>query len=206
MIYRVPEATVRPGDIVQLAPVSQATKEHLHVGREETGKGGRRGQLLSPADLPAKIASGQERSRLVVPGLLSWAVLMTRGCDIDSSAQRQLAVLRPLAAFTDDTVKVAIIDGRHTSLHYLPEAAVGGAVLFPDSVIDFRFMVTLHKVLFEQLVRPVSLTRAAVQDMYLSWIKHTTGKLAAEVPCPTCGKPVAVFQAIEATANPPDDY
>lgn len=211
-IYRAPEEIVRQGDIIQLAPVGRATREHLHVGQEQkktvAGKTARSAWLLEPADLPTKIATGQQASRLVVPGILSWAILLTRGCDIENSDQRQVAFLRPLKDFGADAMQASIIDGKHTSLHFLPEAAVnGGAQLFADSVVDFRFVITLHRELFDQLARPIGLAHAALKDVYLSWLRHTTGKfISITVPCGSCGTPVPVFQEVQAMANPPDDF
>jgi len=197
---------VRPGDIVSLAPIYRALKVIRHLGNEQKAKDKVSVTLLEQSQLSQAVARGEQDSRFVVPGLLSWGVLLTRGCDIDNGKERQVAFLRPLRTFGDEKVQASIVDGMHTSLHYLPKPSLGDCPL-EESVVDFRFVVTLHRDVFGVLSRPLSLTREAVLDIYFSWMKHATGShVPSTVPCPTCKCPVEVFRAVADVANPSDDY
>lgn len=50
--YKVPEATVRPGDIVALAPSYRALKEVVHVGQQQASKGQLSARLLGVREPP----------------------------------------------------------------------------------------------------------------------------------------------------------
>lgn len=205
-VFRAPEGVVRPGDIVRLSPSFKALKALEHLDRQETvHKGRATAARLAIADAPADVRSGKSLARLIVESKLEWALLVTRGCDVDHGKERQLVLLRALNEF-QPTHHAPIIDGERVGLHYLPKPdddhwGIG------DRVADFRFVVTLHKELFNQLERPVSLTRDALLDLYFSWMQHTIGKhIPATTPCPECGAAVAVFHAVEEVATPDADY
>jgi hypothetical protein len=208
--YKDRDDAVRPGDIVRLSPFFQALRPPLlHVSPNKSEKSGR---LLTDllggrgAGVPEKVAGGQKATEFVVPGKLDFALLLTRGCDIDTNPHRQLAAIRPLSIVQGEGPKADVIDGKTTSLHYLPPAERNGVRLFGDSLIDFRFIVTLDKDLFNGLVRPIALTRTGLLDVYFSWMRHTIGqKIPATTTC-TCGAAVPVFAVVEEIANPPDDY
>lgn len=211
-LYQTPDEKVRPGDIVRLGPSFRALKEVVHVGsQQETGKGQVSALLLGVlgSSLPPKdVIEGKKDTKLVVPATLTWAVLVTRGCDIDNGPQRQLAVLRPLSVLQSVEAKEAVILGKHSSLHYLPEPPnFAGAALFPESFADFRFVVTMHRDAFDKLERPIALTRDGLLDMYFSWMRHTIGpQVRRKSPCPTCKTEVEVFQVVEDLLRPQPDY
>jgi hypothetical protein len=209
--YRTPDDKVRPGDILQLAPHFQALKPPLvHVGAEQTKServhaeilGGTRGAAVTEA-----IRNGRKDTKFVVPGKFDYAVLLTRGCDIDNGKLRQLAAIRPLSTVQEVEAQAAVIEGRHTSLYYLPACAVDGTLLFDRSFVDFRYVVTMHDKVFAGLARPVSLSREAVYDLYFGWMRHTMGKEISQViPCPRCNATVDVFAEIESTIVLDVDY
>jgi hypothetical protein len=210
--YKDPDATVRPGDIMRLAPFFQAIRAPLvHVSSNKSLKGGRELTDLvggRGAVVPEKVLLGQKETEFVVPGRFDFALLLTRGCDIEETPHRQLAAIRPLAVVQGGAERKAdVIEGKATSLHYLPPAKAAGVALFDDSFIDFRFIVTLSKDLFDGLHRPLALTRDGLLDVYFSWMRHAIGqKIPATTSCLGCGEPVPVFAAIEEVANPPADY
>ena len=211
--YKVPEATVRPGDIVALAPSYRALKELIHVGQQQTSKGQVSARLLGVPgyEEPPKAALQGKDTKLVVPANLTWGVLLTRGCDIDQGPQRQLAVVRPLSLLQEVSVKEACIRGEHSSLYYLPKPELSAdecsAPLFDESFVDFRFIVSLHKDAFNQLARPVSCTRDAVLDLYFSWMRHTIGpQVKRKAPCGSCGTEMEIFQVAEDFLRPQPDY
>jgi len=154
------------------------------------------------------VSEGRKDTKLVVAAVLTWAVLLTRGCDIDNGLQRQLAVLRPLSILQGVEVKEAVILGRHSSLHYVPKPAeVQGAALFEESFVDFRFVVTMHRDAFDKLERPIALTRDGLLDMYFSWMRHTIGpQVSRKSPCPSCKTEIEVFQVVEDLLRPHPDY
>jgi hypothetical protein len=209
--YRTPETKVRPGDIVSFSPAFQALKKPVaHLGIEQSKgdrvlaelHGGTKG-----AAVPAAVQEGRKDTKFVVPGRLDFGLLLTRGCDIDHGRLRQLAAIRPLSAVQGVEDQAAVIEGRHTSLHYLPPAEVAGQRLFDRSFVDFRYIVTLHESLFETLTRPISLSREALFDVHFGWLRHTTGKeIPQSLPCAKCGEMVEVFAQVEEIAAPDADY
>ena len=211
-LYKTPDEKVRPGDIVRLGPSFRALKEVVHIGSQQaTGKGQVSALLLGvPGSGPPSkdVVEGKKDTRLVVPATLTWAVLVTRGCDVENGPQRQLAVLRPLSVLQTVDAKEAVILGKHSSLHYLPEPPnVVGAALVPESFADFRFVVTMHRDAFDKLERPIALTRDGLLDMYFSWMRHTIGpQVRRKSPCPSCKTEVEVFQVVEDLLRPQPDY
>jgi hypothetical protein len=122
--YKIPDEKVRPGDIVRLGPSFRALKELIHVGPQSMSKGHVSAALygVSGSSPPPRDAlEGKKDTRLVVPAILTWGILLTRGCDIDNGPHRQVAVLRPLSLLQGVEVKEAVILGKHNSLHYLPK-------------------------------------------------------------------------------------
>lgn len=92
-LYKTPDEKVRPGDIVRLGPSLRALKEVVHVGSQTVGKGevsavlhGVPGSSPPPKDL----VEGKKDTKLVVPATLTWAVLLTRGCDIDKRRTQEV--------------------------------------------------------------------------------------------------------------------
>jgi hypothetical protein len=207
LVYRTPEDKVRPGDIVRSSPTYRPLKALQYVGANATAKGGLPiVPLIAPTDVSPAIAGGAD-TRLLVPSFLSWGVLVTRGCDVDHSSDRQIVWIRPLSTWPADQ-RPSIIEGKVVSLHYLPESkADDGRVLFPESAVDFRVIVTLHKQVFDTLDRPVSLTPSGLTDLRLSWLRHTLGAhVPTTEPCPQCGTEVDVFRPIEECVTPVGDY
>jgi hypothetical protein len=209
--YKTPDEKVRPGDIVRLGPSFRALKEIIHVGSQTVGKGQVSAFLhgvsgSSPAT--RDVVEGKKDTKLVVPATLAWAVLLTRGCDIDHGAHRQLAVLRPLSTLQGVEVQEAVILGKHSSLHYLPVPTErSSAALFDESFVDFRFVVTMHRDAFDKLERPIALTRDGLLDMYFSWMRHTIGpQVRRKSPCPSCATEVEIFQVVEDLLRPQPDY
>jgi hypothetical protein len=209
--YKEPDATVRPGDIVRLSPYFHPLRRPLlHVS---TNKSVKQGRLLTDllgdergATVPATVASGQKETEFVVRGKFDLAVLLTRGCDIENGVHRQLAAIRPLSVVQGVEHQAEVIEGKHTSLHYLPPAEREGASLFGESVVDFRQIVTLNRELFDGLDRPLALTREGLLDIYFNWMRHTIGqKVPATTTC-VCGAAVPVFAAVAEMASPPVDY
>jgi hypothetical protein len=208
--YENAGGTVRPGDILRLSPNLLALKDGVHIGAEQRGRDGRTAKLLGLPDSPpphADVLEGRRESKIIVPVKLSWAVLLTRGCDIDKRAQRQVAAIRPLVLIRGPDEQAAVIRGDHNSLHYLPEATLDGRAWFPESFVDFRYTMTLDRALFEQIERPFALTRDGLYDLYFGWLRHTMGPQVQRTrPCETCGAPVSVFQYVVEALRPPPDY
>jgi hypothetical protein len=210
-LYKTTDEKVRPGDIVRLGPSLRALKDVVHVGAQAAAKNQVSAALLgvtgSPAP-PKDILEGRRDTKLLVPAVLSWGVLLTRGCDIDNGPQRQLAVLRPLSVLQTTEAKEAVIRGKHSSLHYVPNPPAGFQDdLFGESFVDFRFVITLHRDAFDKLERPLALTRDGLLDMYFSWMRHTIGpQVKRKVPCGTCNTEMEVFQVVEDLLRPQPDY
>lgn len=132
--------------------------------------------------------------------------MLTRGCDIENSPVRQIAAIRPLSVI-NKADQEAVILGKHCSVQYLPPAAIDGHSIFGDSIIDFRYVATLHRDYFDQLERPVALTRDALLSLYFGWTRHTLGPQFQDTqPCPSCGQSISVFQFQEVILQPPVDY
>ena len=209
-IYKTPDEKVRPGDIVRLGPSFRALKDVVHVGAQASGKGQVSVTLHGPPGSsapPKDVVEGKKDTKLIVPAVLTWAVLLTRGCDIDNGSQRQLAVLRPLSILQGVEAKEAVILGRHSSLHYVPKPALDGTDLFEESFVDFRFVITMHRDAFDKLERPLALTRDGLLDMYFSWMRHTIGpQVLRKSPCPSCKTEIEVFQVVEDVLRPQPDY
>lgn len=205
VVFREPETKVRPGDIVRLSPWLKPLKQLQHLDRQETPyKGKQTAARVDIADAPKNIREGKADARLIVESKLEWGLLLTRGCDIDHSKERQLVVLRSLAEFNEH--RAPIIRGERVSLHYIP-APASDSLGIGERVADFRFVVTLHKDLFDGMQRPLSLTPTALLDLYFTWMNHTLGKSVPEtMPCPKCETPVDVLRFVEAIATPSGDY
>jgi hypothetical protein len=204
--YKQPDAKVRPGDIVRLSPAFRALKEMTHVGQEQPKPGRVTAELLgrsNGAPAPAHVLNGTRDTKFVVPGKLEFAILLTRGCDIDHGKVRQLAAIKPLSTVQGVENQAAVIEGRHTSLHFLP-AAPGH---FDRSYVDFRYIVTIGQELFDTLDRPLAVTRDALMVLYFGWMRHTTGRdIPQTLDCTACNHPIEVFQEIAEIVNPEDDY
>ena len=210
-LYKTPDQKVRPGDIVRLGPSFRALKELVHIGAQTAGKGQVSALLhgIPGSSPPAKdLVEGKKDTKLVVPTSLTWAILLTRGCDIDHSSQRQLAVLRSLTVLQGVEAKEAVILGKHSSLHYLPKPPdVPGQPLFEESFADFRFIVTIHRDVFDKLERPIALTREGLLDLYFGWMRHAIGpQVRRKSPCPSCKAEIEVFQVVEDLLLPQPDY
>lgn len=209
--YKSPDEKVRPGDIVELGPTFRALKDVVHVGSQQIAKQQVTAKIFGVAGFeaaPRAILEGRADTKLVVPGTLSWAVLLTRGCDIDNGPQRQVAVIRPLTLLQDVAAKEAVILGKHSSLYYLPKPEPAApSPLFEESFIDFRFVATLHRDAWDRLTRRVSLSRAALLDLYFAWMKHTIGpQVQRKAPCPACNTEIEMFQVVEDFLRPQPDY
>jgi hypothetical protein len=212
--YKAPDDTVRPGDVVRLSPNLSALKPPLvHVASNKAVRSGRlTAELLGAASggtVPAVIADGKKETELVFKGKLDLALLLTRGCDIDHGKVRQLAAIRPLTEMQKEEDKIAVIEGKHVGLHYLPRATLpsSGETLFDESFVDFRYIVTVHAEFFATLTRPLALTREGLLDLYFSWMRHTIGKeIPPTLTCATCRKPVTIFTEVAAMIEPPPDY
>lgn len=210
-VYQAPDSVVRPGDIVRLSPTLKAIRTPLvHTGREMIRSSNVTAELLGRGDsvaVPDAVKRGEKDTKFVVPGKLDFGVLMTRGCDIDNTKLRQVAAIRPLSTIQGDDNQIAVIEGRHKSLFFLPRAQSGPVVLFDRSYVDFRYIVTLHEDHFSTLDRPISVTRNILLDMYFCWLRHTTGKeIKQQHSCPHCGNEVDPFQDVLETIAPGDDY
>jgi hypothetical protein len=208
--YKRADDQCRPGDIVRLAPSFRALKQLVHIGAEQKAPGRTTAILHGVSDslpIPAGVLEGKTDARLTVPGLMTWGVLLTRGCDIDHGPVRQLAVIRPLSTMTRVDDQEAVIRGQHTSVHYFPKAHLDGKDFFADSFVDFRFVLTLHRDLFAVLDRPLALTREGLFDLYFSWTRHALGnQLQKTKPCPHCQCAVPVFELASQMLQPPLDY
>jgi hypothetical protein len=209
--YKVPDDKVRPGDIVALGPTLRALKEVIHVGPLQSAKGQVTAKLFGVpgAETPSRdVVEGRKDTKLVVPGVFSWAILLTRGCDIDNGPQRQLAAIRPLSLLQDVSAKEAVILGKHSSLYYLPQPeATDASDLFGESFVDFRFLITLHRDAFNSLRRSIALSREALLDMYFGWMKHAIGpQVLRKAPCPACKVEIEMFQIVEDFVRPQPDY
>lgn len=75
----------------------------------------------------------------MVPGILNFGLLLTRGCDIDHGRLRQVAAIRPLAIVSKVDDQEAVIQGKHTSMYFLPAAHVGELRVF-----DRSFVAAVH--------------------------------------------------------------
>lgn len=205
-VFREPEDVVRPGDIVRLSPSFRALKTLEHLDRRETFHNKRNTAARLPmAEAPDDVRTGKADARLVVESKLEWALLVTRGCDVDHGKERQLVLLRSLGEFQANH-RGPIIDGDRVGLHFIP-APENDKWTIGDRVADFRFVVTVHRDLFNALERPISLTRDALLDLYFSWMHHAIGKRIPDTaPCPKCNTLVPVFKAVEEVATPGEDY
>jgi hypothetical protein len=208
--YKPPDEKVRPGDVVRLSPFFQALKDPLvHLGPNKIMKGGRQlGDLLGgPGEpVPAAVLNGKQ-TEFVVRGKLDFALLLTRGCDIDKGSQRQLAAIRPLTTVQGVEQQASIIEGKTMSLHYVPASERNGIALFPESFVDFRYIVTLDASSFDKLERVTALARTGLLDVYFGWMRHTIGqRIPATLDCKQCGAPIPVFAGVAEIANPPADY
>ena len=159
--------------------------------------------------IPQRVNQGRKECVFLVDGVREqFAVLLTRGCDIDSGKVRQVAPVRPLTLIqggggrSAEQNQAAVIDGQHISLHYLPESD-----LFLESFVDFRYVTTIRRDLFDSLVRPLALSRDALLDLYMSWVTHTTGKqVPAKGRCPSCQGVVHFLRDADQILQPPLDY
>jgi hypothetical protein len=207
LLFRPAEEKIRPGDIVRLSPWLRALKSPLqHLDAQETKHQER--PMAARIDLSqasVAIREGRKDVRLIVASKLEWGVLLTRGCDVDHRNERQVVVLRSLKEF-NVSHHAPIINGEHVGLHYIPEPS-GDVLGIGERVADFRFIATLHRDVFDELERPLSLTPAALTDLYFGWMRHTIGKRVPDTaPCPSCGTPVEVFRLVEEIATPSGDY
>jgi hypothetical protein len=204
--YRVPDDKVRPGDIVRLFPAYRSLKAIEVLGAEWEKNSQRNAKLHSIAESPKATREGSSETKLVVPGRLRWGLLLSRGCDVDHTVQRQIAPLRPIQEFNPED-RANIIKGKTIGFHYLPAPPNRADLALGEMVIDFTFITTLHRDLFDTLVRPISLTRDTLHYVYLGWMRHTMGRdIPTMTPCPNCGADVEVFHAAAESARPPDDY
>lgn len=205
-LFRSPDEKVRPGDIVRLSPWLKALKSLEHLDTQETNHKGR--IMAARVDLsqaPVAVREGRDAARLIVASKLEWGVLLTRGCDVDHGRERQVAVLRSLREFNPPD-HAPIINGERIGLHYIPEPN-GDVLGMGERVADFRFIATIHRDVFDRLERPLSLTPAALTDLYFGWMRHTIGKRVPDTaPCPSCGTPVEIFRLVEELATPSGDY
>ena len=206
-LYKTPDDLVRQGDIVRLGPSLRALKAIVHVGPQTSGKGGQSSATLLAT--PTKdVAEGRKDTQLIVPAVLSWGVLLTRGCDIENGRQRQLVGLRPMSVLQSTEAKESVILGKHSSLHYMPKPGAGpGGDMFEESFLDFRFVITMHSDAFNKLERPIAMTRDGLLDVYFSWMRHTIGPQVKRVaPCPACKTEIEIFHVVEELLRPPPDY
>ncbi len=212
--YKEPDNTVRPGDIIALAPIYKALASPLCLA--SPNKNAKKGRayceiwgLPDGGAIPKRVNQGGKECVFLVDGIREqYAVLLTRGCDIESGKVRQVAPVRPLTLIqggggrTAEQNRAAVIDGQHMSLHYLPESN-----LFPDSFLDFRYVATIRRDLFDTFERPLALSRDALFDLYMSWVTHTTGKkVPAEGRCPSCQGVVHFLRDVDQVLQPPLDY
>lgn len=208
--YQVAGDTVRPGDILRLSPSLLPLKTVEHLGSQQQGKDGPTVKLLGVPNAPPPhrdVVEGKRDSKIIVPMQFTWALLLTRGCEVDKRPQRQLAAIRPLSIIQGEDEQIAVIKGEHNSLHYLPEAIVNETTWFPESFVDFRYTMTMHRDLFAQFERPIALTREGLHDLYFGWLRHTMGpQVERTKPCLSCGAQVPVFQLVEEVLRPPPDY
>jgi hypothetical protein len=211
--YKMPDSVVRPGDIVRLAPIYRRLKESILVSNQvETRKKPDRKvvDLLGVSGslpIPDAVRNGEKDTRFVVPGHHGWAVLLTRGCDVEHSRVRQVAPIFPLTRISDEGDRVSVIEGKHVSTFYFPEPEADFSVAIPDSFADLRYTLTLDQDLFNALDRPLALTRDALLTLYLAWIKHVMGGgVRDSVECAACGADVRVFDLVESSIVPPTDY
>jgi hypothetical protein len=205
-LFRRAEEKVRPGDIVRLSPWLKALKSLQHLDAQETTHKGRTtAARIDLSDAPLDVRYGKAAARLIVDSKLEWGALLTRGCDVDHGKERQIVVLRSLKEFNLPH-HAAIINGEHVGLHYIPEPD-GNPHGIGERVADFRFIATLHRDVFDTLERTLSLTPAALMDLYFGWMRHTIGKRVPDTaPCPSCGTLVDVFRSVEELATPSGDY
>lgn len=209
MIYRAPEGTVRQGDLFDGVPVVGAAPFPLQVvGKPQTQKGGvvvsqvfggRTGHAL-----PAAVADGRERGEAVVPIRLERALLLSRGCDIDHAKTVQFAPVRALSTAGGDAVKVAIIEGRAKSCHFLPADSALGV---QDCFVDFRQIATVKTEDVAKFRRVAGLTRAGVRLLYPAFLRHlTAAELRLEGTCDACGATVPLLSQMSNLLDPPEDY
>ena len=193
--YRLPDVKTRPGDVFALAPSWRALKPPLRAGGN-VQKGKEERELVEilggqTYPLPAKVAEGRQDGLFLIPGRTAFGILLTRGCEIEHGRMRQLALIRPLSEVQGDSersreqVHADIIDGKMFAAHYLPSVPrdLAGEV-FDDSYVDFRYVCTVTDGFLGGLKRVVSLSRDAVHQLYFGWLRHITGFIPGEEPCP----------------------
>jgi len=209
--YLAPDSEkVRQGDIVALAPMVWPIRPPpwgvLNSGQEKNER--RKAQHGRPSTWPRKRLQGADDVDIVVTARLRWAMLLTRGCDVDKGRrQRQLAPIRPLSTISSEDDQLAVVEGRAVGLHYIPPVPQGLGSLFGHAYVDFRGVTTLHADLFDELERPLSVTRGALQEVYLAWVTHATGRrLSIAASCPHCGKPVPLLVEARDQVRPDEDY
>lgn len=204
--FRAPDEKVRPGDIVRLSPWLKALRRLEYLDAQQIKQKERiLAARVELSQAPVAVREGRDAARLIVASKLEWGVLVTRGCDVDNGPERQLVVLRSLRDFNLPD-HASIINGKRIGLHYIPEPN-DDTLGMGERVADFRFVATLHRDVFDTLERPLSLTPAALTDLYFGWMHHTIGKrVPTTAPCPNCGTPVEVFRLVEEVATPSGDY
>jgi hypothetical protein len=77
---------------------------------------------------------------------------------------------------------------------------------FPDAYVDFRYILTADRSLTEALRRPVSLTRTALEHLYLGWMRHVTRFVPTPGPCPKCNAEIPLLVEKRGMLTPPDDW
>jgi hypothetical protein len=210
--YKAPENPVRQGDIVRLAPWLRAHKPPLlHLAKSKQTKGARvSAQILGSSSLSpmsADVAIGKAEAEFVFSGKLEFGILLTRGCEIENDKVRQLAPIRPLSTIQGPDYQADLIKGKHLSLYYLPEARLLNGVVFKDSFVDFRYLITLHSDSFLQLTRVVSLTRFALMNLYFGWLRHTIGRdIPQTTSCIKCNERIEIFKEIQPHFLPSIEY
>lgn len=209
MIYRALEGTVRQGDIFDGVPVVGAALLPLQiVGKPQVQKGGNVVSQVfggkSGHPVPPAVADGRERGEAVVPVRLERGLLLSRGCDIDHAKTVQFAPVRPLSTAGGDAVKVAIIEGRAKSCHFLPADSTFGV---QDCFVDFRQIATVKTEDVARLAPVVGLTRDGVRLLYPAFLRHlTAAELRLEGTCDSCGATVPLLSQIKNLLDPPEDY
>jgi hypothetical protein len=210
--YKQPDDKIRPGDIFALSPTFVPLRPPFRV--LSTSKSKAQGRVTceihgdpNGQPIPSDVSSGGKNASFVVDGAFGFAVLLTRGCEIDHGKLRQLAPVLPLSLVQGEPVQAEVIDGKHYSFHYMPTVPAEFGSLFPDSYLDLRRVVTLRADAFSGLARPLSLTRAGVMDLYFSWFRHTTGlTITNELKCPECSAMLPKYSQQTEHFPPPVDY
>lgn len=215
--YRLPDEKTRPGDVFSLAPSWRALKPPLRAGGNTERRRNEREfiEILGGAKhpLPAKVAEGRHDGIFLVPGRAALGLLLTRGCEVEHGQMRQLALIRPLSEVQGDgernaeQVRADIIDGKMFSAHYLPAVPreLAGKI-FEDSYVDFRYVCTATEAFLASLKRVVSLSRTAVHQLYFGWLRHTTGFVPQEGPCPECRARIPLLVREAGLLTPPEDW